>query len=60
MGYFWNHGWAMEMIIPTVLVIGALAGALNGVLVTRLGLPRSRSPSARSPWYRGLAYVVAR
>ena len=42
MGYLWNHGWAMEMIIPTVLVVGALAGALNGVLVTRLGLPVAR------------------
>ena len=58
MGYLWNHGWAMEMIIPAVLVIGALAGALNGVLVTRLGLPSLAVTIGTLAMYRGLAYVV--
>ena len=58
MGYLWNHGWAMEMIIPTVLVVGALAGALNGVLVTRLGLPSLAVTIGTLAMYRGLAYVI--
>jgi rhamnose transport system permease protein len=58
MGYLWNHGWAMEMIIPTVLVVGGLAGALNGVLVTRLGLPSLAVTIGTLGLYRGLAYVI--
>ncbi len=58
MGYFWNHGWPMEMIIPAVLIIGALAGALNGVLITRLGLPSLAVTIGTLAMYRGLAYVV--
>jgi rhamnose transport system permease protein len=58
MGYLWNHGWAMEMIIPTVLIAGALAGALNGVLVTRLGLPSLAVTIGTLAMYRGLAYVI--
>ena len=37
MGYLWNHGLALELIMPICLVVGALCGAFNGVLVTRLG-----------------------
>src|SRR3954463_12943131 len=58
MGYLWNHGWAMEMIIPAVIVAGALAGALNGVLVTRLGLPSLAVTIGTLAMYRGLAYVI--
>ena len=58
MGYLWNHGWAMEMIIPAVLVAGALAGALNGVLITRLGLPSLAVTIGTLGLYRGLAYVI--
>jgi rhamnose transport system permease protein len=58
MGYLWNHGWAMEMIIPVVVVVGALAGALNGVLITRLGLPSLAVTIGTLGLYRGLAYVI--
>jgi rhamnose transport system permease protein len=58
MGYLWNHGWAMEMIIPTVLIAGGLAGALNGVLVTRFGLPSLAVTIGTLGLYRGLAYVI--
>jgi rhamnose transport system permease protein len=58
MGWLWNHGWAMEMIIPTVLVAGGFAGALNGVLVTRLGLPSLAVTIGTLGLYRGLAYVI--
>ena len=48
----------MEMIIPAVLVAGALAGALNGVLITRLGLPSLAVTIGTLALYRGLAYVI--
>lgn len=57
-GYLWNHGWAMEMIIPAVIVAGAVAGAINGVLVTRLGLPSLAVTIGTLGLYRGLAYVI--
>jgi rhamnose transport system permease protein len=58
MGSLWNHGWPMEMIIPAVLVAGAVAGALNGLLVTRLGLPSLAVTIGTLALYRGLAYVI--
>jgi rhamnose transport system permease protein len=58
MGYLYNHGWAVEMILPAVLVVGALAGALNGVLVTRLRLPSLAVTIGTLAMYRGLAYVI--
>ena len=39
LGYLWNHNWPMEAIVPVLLVVGGLLGAVNGFLVTRLGLP---------------------
>ncbi len=44
--------------IPLVLLVGALAGALNGLLVTRLGLPSLVVTVGTLALYRGLAYVV--
>jgi rhamnose transport system permease protein len=58
MGSLWNHGWAMELIVPTVLIVGALCGAVNGVLVTRLGLPSLAVTIGTLGLYRGLAYVM--
>jgi rhamnose transport system permease protein len=58
MGYLYNHGWAVELILPAVLLVGALAGALNGVLVTRLGLPSLAVTIGTLAMYRGLAYVI--
>ena len=58
LGSLWNHGWPMELIIPTVLVAGALAGLLNGLLVTRLGLPSLAVTIGTLTLYRGLAFVI--
>ena len=48
MAELWNQGLPLELIMPICIVAGALCGAFNGILVTRLGLPRWRSRSARS------------
>ena len=58
LGALWNHNWPMELIIPTVLVVGAMAGAVNGLLVTRLGLPSLAVTIGTLTLYRGLAFVI--
>src|SRR4029453_505596 len=58
LGWLWNAGWALELIFPTVLVAGALAGALSGFLVTRLGLPSLAVTIGTLAMYRGLAFVI--
>jgi len=58
LGWLWNAGWPLELIFPTVLVAGALAGALNGFLVTRLGLPSLAVTIGTLALYRGLAFVI--
>ncbi|WP_197480656.1 ABC transporter permease, partial [Rhodococcus sp. EPR-157] len=39
MGWMWNNGFTIEMIVPMCILLGALLGALNGFLVAGLGLP---------------------
>jgi rhamnose transport system permease protein len=58
LGYLWNHNWPMEAILPVLLVVGGLLGAVNGVLVTRLGLPSLAVTIGTLGLYRGLAFVV--
>ncbi|WP_425551070.1 ABC transporter permease, partial [Actinoallomurus oryzae] len=57
-GALWDAGWAIETIIPLLLVIGVVAGLINGLLVTRLGLPSLAVTIGTMTLYRGLAYVV--
>jgi rhamnose transport system permease protein len=58
LGALWNHNWPIEAIIPTVLVVGGVAGLLNGLLVTRLGLPSLAVTIGTLTLYRGLAFVI--
>lgn len=58
LGALWDAGWAIETIIPLLIVIGAVAGLVNGLLVTRLGLPSLAVTIGTMTLYRGLAYVV--
>lgn len=57
-GALWDAGWAIETIIPLVIVVGAVCGLVNGLLVTRLGLPSLAVTIGTLALYRGLAYVV--
>jgi len=58
MGYLWNHNLPIEQIIPLCIVIGAVLGAVNGFLVTGLGLPSLAVTIGTLALYRGLAFVV--
>jgi rhamnose transport system permease protein len=58
MGFMWNHGMAIQTIIPLCIVIGAVLGAFNGFLITGLGLPSLAVTIGTLALYRGLAFVV--
>ena len=58
MAYLWNSGLPLELIMPICLVAGALCGAFNGFLVTRLGLPSLAVTIGTFALFRGLAFVV--
>jgi rhamnose transport system permease protein len=58
MADLWNRGLPLELIMPICLVAGALCGAFNGFLVTRLGLPSLAVTIGTFALFRGLAYVV--
>jgi rhamnose transport system permease protein len=58
MAYLWNHGQPVETIIPICVAVGALCGAFNGLLVTRLGLPSLAVTIGTLALFRGLAFVV--
>jgi rhamnose transport system permease protein len=57
-GELWNDGWAIQTILPLVLVVGLVCGLINGLLVTRLGLSSLAVTIGTMTLYRGLAYVV--
>ncbi|MFC5907197.1 ABC transporter permease [Streptacidiphilus monticola] len=58
MGALWNHGMAIETIIPLCLVLGVVCGLVNGLLVTRLGLPSLAVTIGTMAAYRGIAQIV--
>jgi rhamnose transport system permease protein len=58
MGELWNAGWPIEAIIPFCLLVGALCGAFNAVLITRVGLPSLAVTIGTLTMYRGFALVV--
>ena len=58
LGFLYAAGVPIEVAIPIVLIVGALGGLLNGLLVTRLGLPSLVVTLGTLALYRGLALVV--
>jgi rhamnose transport system permease protein len=58
LGFLWAAGVPLQIGIPLVLVMGALGGLLNGVLVTRAGLPSLVVTLGTLALFRGLASVV--
>ena len=58
LGFLWAAGVPLELGIPIVLVVGALGGLLNGVLVARVGMPSLVVTLGTLALFRGLASVV--
>jgi rhamnose transport system permease protein len=58
LGVAWNAGVPLWLAICLVLLMGAVAGLFNGLLVTRLGLPSLVVTLGTLALYRGLGYVI--
>ena len=58
LGALWTHHWPMALIFVVCLAIGALAGLINGLLITRVGLPSLAVTIGTLTLYRGLANVI--
>jgi rhamnose transport system permease protein len=58
LGFLWSKGWPMLAIFAVIAIVGAAAGLLNGVLVTRLGLPSLAVTIGTLALYRGIATII--
>ncbi len=58
LGLLWQSGHPMWFAIGAALLVGLIAGCLNGLLVTKLGLPSLVVTIGSLALFRGLAYVV--
>jgi rhamnose transport system permease protein len=58
LGLLWQGGHPLWLAIGVALLVGLVAGCLNGLLVTGLGLPSLVVTIGTLALYRGLAYVV--
>jgi rhamnose transport system permease protein len=58
LGYLYAHGWSVPLAIAAALIVGAAAGAFNGFLVTKVGLPSLAVTIGTLTLYRGIAIVI--
>jgi rhamnose transport system permease protein len=58
MAELFSHGWGVWPAIAGALVVGVIAGAFNGFLVTRLGLPSLAVTIGTLTLYRGIAQIL--
>jgi rhamnose transport system permease protein len=57
-GDLYQRGLPMPLVIAIVLVVGAAAGAFNGFLVTKVGLPSLAVTIGTLTLYRGIAIII--
>jgi rhamnose transport system permease protein len=58
MAELFKHGWPIWPAMAAALVLGAVCGAFNGFLVTRLGLPSLAVTIGTLTLFRGIAQVI--
>ena len=58
LGKLWSEHWPMPAIFVTIAVVGLAAGAVNGLLVTRLRLPSLAVTIGTLALYRGIATIL--
>jgi rhamnose transport system permease protein len=58
MGFLFEHHWPIALAMAVAICVGALGGALNGLLVTRLGLPSIAVTIGSLTLFRGLAEII--
>lgn len=60
LGYTWqNLGFPLELAVITAIALSALAGAVNGLVITRVGVPPLIATLATLALYRGLAEGIS-
>ena len=58
MASLFAHGWSIWPAMAVALLVGAAGGLLNGVLVTRVGLPSLAVTIGTLTLYRGIAQII--
>jgi rhamnose transport system permease protein len=58
LGFLWMNGVPLWLAIPLVLLVGALGGLLNGLLIARGGLPSLVVTLGTLALFRGMALIV--
>jgi len=58
LGFLWVNGIPLWLGIPIVLVVGALGGLLNGLLIARGGLPSLVVTLGTLALFRGMALII--
>ncbi len=57
-GYIFEHGVEVWLAVLLTLLLGAVGGALNGFLVTRIGLPSIAVTIGTLTMFRGIAEII--
>jgi rhamnose transport system permease protein len=58
LGFLWSRHWPMIAIFVVIAIVGIAAGALNGLLVTRVGLPSLAVTIGTLTLYAGIAEIL--
>jgi rhamnose transport system permease protein len=58
LGFLWTRHWPMLAIFVVLAVLGVAAGLINGLLVTRVGLPSLAVTIGTLGLYRGIAQII--
>ncbi len=58
MGWLFNNGWNIWAAAGAALILGGLAGLLNGYLIAKVKLPALVVTLGTFAFYRGMAYVL--
>jgi rhamnose transport system permease protein len=58
LGYLWERHWPMVAIFVVIALVGLAAGAINGLLVTRVGLPSLAVTIGTLTLYGGIAEIL--
>lgn len=58
LGYLYLHGVSIWLAVIIVLVVGVAGGALNGLLITRVGLPSIAVTIGTLTLFRGIAQII--
>jgi rhamnose transport system permease protein len=58
LGVLWSKGWPMLAIFAVLVLLGIAAGLVNGLLVTRVGLPSLAVTIGTLALFRGIALIT--